>query len=176
MCVNVKMNKISKKDNIKLLQLVIAVIIIITLLGYISFKLYKEDADKDEPNGIWSFLGLKVKSDEQNKIWKGIVLGMSSGVVFGFIDNAGLWFGMDALDPFLNTIPGVGNLTKAGLGNTFSDAVGAFAGTFAGIIIQKSLIKKGEENIPEFIWAEAIGVVIGCLLGILIPMLITGKK
>ena len=151
--------------------LIIAVIIIITILGYIAFKLYKKDADKDESNDIWSFLGLT----EENKAWKGILLGMSSGIVFGFIDNAGLWFGMDALDPFLETIPGVGDLTKAGLGNTFSDAVGAFAGTFAGIIIQKSLIKKGED-IPEYIWAEAIGVIIGCLLGIIIPRLITGKK
>ena len=167
------MNKISKKEYNKLLQLIIAVIIIITILGYIAFKLYKEDADKDESNDIWSFLGFNF---DVPKVWKGIILGMSSGVVFGFIDNAGLWFGMDALDPFLDTIPGVGDLTKAGLGNTFSDAVGAFAGTFAGIIIQKSLTEKDEKNIPEFIWAEAIGVVIGCLLGILIPMLITGKK
>ena len=168
------MNKIGKKEY-KLLQLIIAVIVIITILGYIAFELYKKDADKDA-NDIWSFLGLKVKSAEKDKVWKGILLGMSSGVVFGFIDNAGLWFGMDALDPFLDTIPGVGNLTKAGLGNTFSDAIGAFAGTFAGIIIKKSLTGKNERNIPEFIWAEAIGVIIGCLLGISIPRLITNKK
>tara|TARA_B100001094_G_scaffold221880_1_gene215941 strand:+ start:221 stop:724 length:504 start_codon:yes stop_codon:yes gene_type:complete len=167
------MNKISKKEYNKLLQLLFVVIIIITILGYISFKLDKED---DEPNDIWSFLGLKVKPDEEDKIWKGILLGMSSGVVFGFIDNAGLWFGMDALDPFLDNIPGVGDLTKAGLGNTFSDAIGAFAGTFAGIIIKKSLTKKDEQSIPEFIWAEAIGIIIGCLLGILIPRIITGKE
>ena len=166
------MNKISKKQYDKLLQLIIVVIIIITILGYIAFDLHKKNAEKDDDD-ILSFLGLNINPDD-NKVWKGIILGMSSGVVFGFIDNAGLWFGMDALDPFLDTIPGIGDLTKAGLGNTFSDAVGAFAGTFAGIIIQKSLIKG--EDIPEFIWAEAIGVIIGCLLGIFIPRLITGKK
>ena len=168
------MNKISKKEYNKLLQLIIAVIIIITILGYIAFDLHKRNVEEDA-NDIWSFLGLGKKSFKHSNVWKGILLGMSSGVVFGFIDNAGLWFGMDALDPFLDTIPGIGDLTKAGLGNTFSDAVGAFAGTFAGIIIQKSLIKD-DEDIPEFIWAEAIGVIIGCLLGIFIPRLITGKK
>ena len=164
------MNKIGKKEYNKLLQLIIAVIIIITILGYIAFELYKKDADKDA-NDIWSFLGLT----KENKAWKGILLGMSSGIVFGFIDNAGLWFGMDALNPFLETIPGIGDLTKAGLGNTFSDAIGAFAGTFAGIIIKGSIIEL-DEKIPEFIWAEAIGVIIGCLLGILIPRMITGKR
>ena len=166
------MNKISK-DQSKLLQLIIGVVFIITILGNIAFKLYKE---QDDDADILSFLGLKVNSKEKDYVWKGVLLGMSSGVVFGFIDNAGLWFGMDALDPFLNKIKGVGELTKAGLGNTFSDAVGSFAGTFAGIIIRSKLISKDEENIPEFIWAESIGIIIGCLLGIIIPRYITGKK
>jgi nitrogen fixation-related uncharacterized protein len=168
------MNKISKNDQTKLFQLIIGVIIIITILGYIAFKQYNDDTDDDED--ILSFLGLKVNSNEKDNIWKGVLLGMTSGVVFGFIDNAGLWFGMDALEPFLNQIPGMGELTKAGLGNTFSDAVGSFAGTFASIIIRSKLISNDEENIPQFIWAEAIGIIIGCLLGIIIPRMITGKK
>tara|TARA_B100001094_G_scaffold293998_1_gene314279 strand:+ start:131 stop:640 length:510 start_codon:yes stop_codon:yes gene_type:complete len=169
------MNKISKKEYNKLLQLVIGVILVITILGYIAFKMYKKNADDDEEKNIWNFLGLKINPDDKDKVWKGVLLGMSSGIVFGFIDNAGLWFGMDALNPFLETIPGIGDLTKAGLGNTFSDAIGAFAGTFAGIIIKGSIIEL-DEKIPEFIWAEAIGVIIGCLLGILIPRMITGKR
>lgn len=65
-----------------------------------------------------------------------IVTGMVANIVFGIIDNGGLLFGMSALDPFLPK----GELTRAGLGNTMSDALGAFLGTFSGIII-KSVTK-----------------------------------
>jgi hypothetical protein len=173
------MNKISKKEQSKLLQLVIGVIIIITLLCYYAFnsqQVYDKKLDK-KPQDIFQFLGFNLDFENTTIMWKGILLGMSSGIVFGFIDNAGLWFGMDALEPFLNQIPGIGDLTKAGLGNTFSDAIGAFAGTFAGIIIKNQIVDpKNPDKIPQFIWAEAIGIIIGCLLGIIIPRMITGKK
>ena len=74
---------------------------------------------------------------------------------------------MDTLDPFLPD----GELTRAGLGNTFSDALGAFLGTFAGIII-KSVTKI--EDTP--LWSDAIGIIIGCLIGLYVPKYITGKK
>ena len=32
---------------------------------------------------------------------KQILVGMSFGMIFGFIDNFGLWYGMDYLDPYL---------------------------------------------------------------------------
>lgn len=100
---------------------------------------------------------------------KSVLIGMGSGVVFGFIDNAGLWFGMDALDPYL---PG-GPLTKAGLGNTFSDLLGSSLGTFVGLIIQMTLNK---DDTPVPVWSEALGVMVGCLFGILVPRMITGKN
>ena len=68
----------------------------------------------------------------KNFSWKGVLVGMSAGIVFGFIDNAGLWFGMDALDPF---IPSDDAKTIAGWGNTYSDMLGATLGTFVGNII-----------------------------------------
>ena len=42
------MNKISKKEYNKLLQLVIGVIIVITILGYIAFRLDKKDVDDNK--------------------------------------------------------------------------------------------------------------------------------
>ena len=33
---------------------------------------------------------------------KTVMVGMVSGMVFGFIDNAGLFLGMDVLDPFFS--------------------------------------------------------------------------
>jgi hypothetical protein len=96
-----------------------------------------------------------------------ILTGMVANIVFGIIDNGGLFFGMSALDPFLPK----GELTRAGLGNTMSDALGAFMGTFSGIII-KSITKIDDTPI----WSDAIGIIIGCLIGLYVPKYITGKQ
>jgi hypothetical protein len=96
-----------------------------------------------------------------------ILTGMVANIVFGMIDNGGLFFGMSALDPFLPK----GELTRAGLGNTFSDGLGAFLGTFSGIII-KSITKIDDTPL----WSDAIGIIIGCLIGLYVPKYITGKQ
>lgn len=59
----------------------------------------------------------------------------------------------------------------AGYGNTFSDFLGAFLGTFCGLIISDL---SEYDNSP--IWIQAIGIVLGCLLGILVPKLILGNS
>jgi hypothetical protein len=64
-----------------------------------------------------------------------------------------------------------GKLTQAGIGNTYSDFLGAFLATFAGIlIINMSKIS----NVS--ILSEVIGIVLGCILGIFIPRLISPKS
>ena len=95
-----------------------------------------------------------------------ILVGLVSSTIFGMVDNGGLFFGMDALDPFL---PG-DSLEKAGLGNTFSDFLGAFLGTFIGLFIQNIT---GIEDTP--LYTDAIGIVIGCLIGLYGAKAITGK-
>ena len=99
--------------------------------------------------------------------YKPILVGLVSSTIFGMIDNGGLYFGMDTLDPIL---PG-DELEKAGWGNTFSDFLGAFLGTFISIFV-KNLT--GVKDTPLF--SEVIGIIIGCILGIKIPQLIKGKK
>jgi hypothetical protein len=100
-----------------------------------------------------------------SKKMAGAVVGMGSGFVFGFLDNAGLFFGMDMLDPIFSQIPmGKESLVVAGYGNTFSDFVGAFMGTFVGAIIQY------EFNTFDYpIWSEGLGVLVGCIFGVYIP-------
>ena len=99
--------------------------------------------------------------------WKTVLSGLTFGIVFGFIDNAGLWFGMEALDPY---IPG-GPLTKAGVGNTYSDFLGSTVGTFASVImIHLTDVKQSP------LWANTIGIFLGCLLGIVVPRWITGRR
>lgn len=97
---------------------------------------------------------------------------MFSNIVFGFIDNAGLFFGGCYLDEIFEKLPGGydANVT-AGYGNTFSDFLGSFLGTFCGLIIQNITgINEGP------IYSNSIGIVIGCLIGILIPKLILRKS
>merc|ERR1711998_80986 len=111
-----------------------------------------------------------------------IMSGMASGLVFGFIDNAGLFFGMDQLDELLpkampKALGGTGlpdELVFAGMGNTFSDLIGAFLGTFAGRMVQISPSIEYDGNYPPI--AEAFGVFFGCILGVLIPSIIVGDK
>ncbi len=61
---------------------------------------------------------------------------MFANIIFGFIDNAGLFFGGVYLDEIFAKLPGGldANVT-AGYGNTFSDTLGIFLGTFSGLMI-----------------------------------------
>lgn len=105
---------------------------------------------------------------------KSFMLGMASGLVFGFVDNFGLFYGMDSLDEVIKTKAPGGKypLLQAGWGNTFSDAIGAFLGTFAGKLITDFSYVQGwtSEDDEEYpLISEAIGIVAGCMLGIAIP-------
>lgn len=119
---------------------------------------------------------------------KSILPGLVFGVVFGFIDNAGLISGLDALDePFskISTLmtgdkmvggkslnqttqynnERLGSIT-AGLGNLFSDGlgvtIGAFLGKFAGSLFP--------QDVEQPIWVDMAGISLGCILGIIIPI------
>jgi len=98
-----------------------------------------------------------------------IAIGMVFGIVFGFMDNFGLWMGIDTLNKYL---PG-GQLTKAALGNTYSDLLGAVVGTSIAIMA-KDAIEFDTDDQP--IWVNTVGIVIGCLLGMFTGRLLTGKK
>ena len=105
---------------------------------------------------------------ERKFSFKILFYSMISAMVFGFIDNAGLFFGMSALDKYL---PG-GNLEKAGWGNTFSDGVGAFMGAFVAKIISLNTGFDGQGPI----YGDFLGVIIGCIFGIYVPKLFTSKS
>ena len=139
--------------------LVVVCVALIVVAGHFAFKSTNED--RKEKLTLAEFLGLKPVPS-----LKSVLVGMSAGLVFGFIDNFGLYFGMSALDPYLPK----DKLLAAGLGNTFSDGVGAFLATFVGVIITN---KSGVENYP--ILSEAVGIIIGCLIGTYLPGLFLKK-
>lgn len=132
------------------------IIIILLIVAIFLAKKYKQ----------WKSFTWFINGD-QKFTFKALILGILSSIVFGFVDNSGLWFGMDALDPYLPQ----GELTKAGWGNGFSNVMGTLIGSVVSKII--FIIFKFERG-P--LYAEVIGIVIGCLLGIYIPRAITGKE
>jgi hypothetical protein len=148
------------------LTLAIISVLLIVVFGYLAFKSFKEKVQAEE-NRTPSFYEFMNGTTGKIPV-KSILIGMVSGMVFGFIDNAGLFFGMDALDgPLANAYPGQGKvaeLMRSGWGNTYSDALGSFLSVFIGRIVAD---KTGVTNTP--IWAESIGLVFGCILGIYIP-------
>jgi hypothetical protein len=93
---------------------------------------------------------------------KSLVVGLTFGIVFGFIDNFGLWVGISELERYM---PG-GVKVKAALGNTYSDGIGALLGTFVSIIAKDLYDSEDLENDP--LWVNPIGIIIGCIIGIMV--------
>ena len=153
-----------KKIDSQIIVLVIVTLILVIGGFLISFYVVNRDRIKkgEEKYTLVQFLNKNQKLD-----FKAVLVGMSFGIVFGFIDNAGLWFGLQSFQKY---IPG-GLLTKSGWGNTFSDGLGASLGTSVAIIL-RTLYPIKESPI----WVDTIGIIIGCILGIYIPRLLTGKK
>lgn len=104
--------------------------------------------------------------------FSGVIVGMITMFVFGMMDNAGLFFGSTYLDEVFEMFPNSQDANVfAGYGNTYSDFLGAFLGTFCGKIIA-DLSDKDPSKSP--LWCHAIAIVLGCLVGIIIPVIIVG--
>lgn len=126
---------------------------------------YYLEKRKKPKQSFFSFLNNSDKFPSLRVILTGLVFGF----VFGFIDNIGLWLGIDFLQKYL---PG-GILTKSALGNTYSDFVGSILGTCISIIVY-DIYKFDEDNSP--IWVNSIGIVLGCIFGLIAGRLITGRE
>ena len=92
---------------------------------------------------------------------------MIFGILISVVGFFVLWFGLNSFQKY---IPG-GLLTKSGWGNTYSDGLGASLGTSVAIIL-KTLYPIEESPI----WVDTVGIILGCILGIYIPRILTGKK
>ena len=169
----------SKVDR-KLVNLIIGTTITLLVLGSASFHLFvKERNTEYSLENIKHWLNNTSELQENGEVLitqltlVKILASMAFGVIFGFIDNAGLFFGMDALDPYVKKISSDSKVS-AGIGNTYSDVIGAFAGSFAGSIVQQMLKSQLPYCFEGPLWAEATGIFLGCILGIVIPKAIVG--
>jgi len=99
--------------------------------------------------------------------FKKFLVGASFTFVFGLIDNLGLFLGMGIMEEYVVKM-GYDAQVAAGLGNTFSDALGALAGGWISVILYKLLKVKGEGSSVE----QVVGVIAGCLIPVFIKMAI----
>jgi hypothetical protein len=102
------------------------------------------------------------KISKDSNILKKISLfaaGSTTMLVFGLIDNLGLFMGMEGVEKWVIE-QGFDSQVAAGLGNTFSDALGAILGGAVMALVFKLTGVKGEGTTAE----QIVGVTVGCLL------------
>ena len=149
-----------------LIKLVIVSISIIAIAAYISFVIHNKTLleQNKKRNSFLEFINRgQIPSIKMLKV------GLIFGIVFGFMDNVGLWFGLNTFEKYL---PG-GILTKSALGNTYSSLMGTIVGGFVATVA-KDRYNYDEDDAP--IWIDAVGVVIGCFLGLFVGRLLTKKS
>jgi len=155
--------KISTRERHRLFKLFAVSYIAIILFGVAAWLTEKTQNSNSLFEFINDFKGPILSYD----FLKTVLVGVVYGLVFGIIDNVGLWFGMDALDPIIKGGP----LTKAGFGNAYADSLSAILATFSGKIMSNFI---GIEKTP--LWANAAGTGIGCLTGVGICRTISNRK
>ena len=160
---------------------------------YERVRIFNQDTSNDEQEqkiSMLEFLGKGIGVNNNIEIYqtanlKTILPGLVFGLVFGFIDNAGLISGLEALDSpfgviarkvtgFIPNKKGGGDLvakemmegTTAGLGNLFSDGLGVSLGAFFGKVASSIF----PSEIQQPLWVDMVGISIGCILGIAIPI------
>lgn len=96
-----------------------------------------------------------------------VMVGM---IVFGIMDNGIMVLAGSAIDDYIKSF-GYSTMLSAGIGNTFSDAVGVLSGSIVARMVWKSFGKVTEEDVGDgvFLFGETLGIVVGCLIG-LIPL------
>jgi hypothetical protein len=144
-----------KRQLFKFILLNIIILVGLSILAY-QVRNSRLRKSKKPTQNFWEFINNGTKPT-----LKSIGVGLMFGIIFGFIDNFGLWIGLDELSKYM---PG-GLKTKAALGNTYSDAIGAILGVYISIII-KDIATIDEES--DALWINPIGIIIGCLIGLFV--------
>lgn len=163
-------NKLTSEETKNIVTLLVVCVVLCVLAALLAWF-----TRTDSKQTVAQFLGFSsYYSDDSSKLASvttfgylgSVLVGLVSNIIFGLVDNGGLYFGMEALDPLFELFTS-DELEKAGYGNTFSDFLGAFLGTFIGAFIEN--ITAGFDLPDSPLWTQAVGIVIGCLLGIFIP-------
>eukprot|EP00924_Labyrinthula_sp_SR-Ha-C_P009913 maker-scaffold_21-snap-gene-3.10-mRNA-1 protein AED:0.28 eAED:0.28 QI:88/1/1/1/1/1/2/163/269 len=100
-------------------------------------------------------------------------------VGFGFLDNAVMIVAGDLIEEYFGVFLGLSTLAAAGLGNLLSDVVGLIFGDWVEQGAKKLGVKDPKLSLKQMnlrttkriqLWGSLIGIVVGCLFGML-PLL-----
>lgn len=128
--------------------------------------------------GKWRGLAWFFNGDARFSV-TAFLLGVIPGAVFGFVDQLALWTSVWSKEPmtFSNMLAEVlgpvlpeGELTRQAWGNLVSSTVSTFCAMMVAKIVT---VASGRDCFP--LYSEIVGVVLGCLSGIYLPRLITGR-
>lgn len=150
------------------IKFIIINIIFVSILFTLAFRYhnYKKSQNKQKRDSFKKWVN-------QGEItFRSVLVGLSFGFIFGFIDNFFLWIGTDFLERY---IPGDA-MTKAGWGNTYSDFIGATFGTAFASIFKNFLGYNDDNPLTTPIWLDAIAIPIGCIAGLYVGKVIIGNK
>ncbi len=105
------------------------------------------------------------------KIIKRMISVGSAFVIFGIIDNGVMVVSGSLIEDTLGHALNISAMASAGLGNTLSDIVGIICGRYIEKYLYKIMPIDESVELTKFqnISAEAIGITVGCLLG-MIPL------
>lgn len=81
---------LGKSEQKQLFILFVVSIVLIAIFGSLAYATSTNSSSEDDTN------------DESKKGVYSFFIGLFAGIIFGLIDNAGLWFGMDSLDPIFD--------------------------------------------------------------------------
>ena len=158
---------VTSTEQSSLMKLFIVSFLLIIIFGTITYHMDNKKY-KDRTGMQLGFMDwINNNMTTTYAISKRVLVGVGAGMVFGIINNLGLWFGTDALNP----ITPKGTLMKAGYGNIYANTLSAFLATFSGNIIEH-VIHVGP-TIP--IWSNALGTGFGCWIGLYLAKFITGR-
>jgi len=99
---------------------------------------------------------------------KTFAIGSTFMMTFGLIDNLGMFVGMDAVESWILGL-GFDSQVAAGIGNTFSDALGVVLGGAVATGLYKLLKVRSEGKVSQ----QFFGVIVGCMIPVVVKMLIT---
>jgi len=134
---------------------------LIVASAQIAFRMTKEN---DHPDLTWSeFLNLETSHLTTKSGIRLLFIGLSTGFLFGFLNNAGVWQGLDALSVMGSGVKpsSVNNASQV------SEIVNDLFITAISTYINIAIYEKADVTLRQVpLWASLTGTFLGSLVGI----------
>jgi len=109
----------------------------------------------------------------KNPVFRRMFSVATAFIVFGIIDNGIMILAGSSIDSTLSVVLGISTMASAGLGNTLSDMMGIILGRYTEKTVYNIFPVDTTTKLSNTrtVFSEALGIVVGCLIGML-PLLL----